>query len=79
VELYEHMGRLKIALESLKKELPDSVKAKRMMIYLDFLHLSVCCPCELPAVNRSTFYYAPATASRGNGPTGLLSPIGVAF
>jgi len=29
VELYEHIGRLKMELEWLKKKLPDSVKAKR--------------------------------------------------
>jgi putative transposase len=37
-----------------------------MMIDLDFPHLSIRRQCELLGLNRSTFYYAPATASEYN-------------
>jgi putative transposase len=47
VELYEHMGRLKMALEGLKKKLPDSAEAKRLMIDLAIPPLSIRRPCAL--------------------------------
>jgi putative transposase len=37
-----------------------------MMIDLDFPHISIRRQCELLGLNRSTFYYAPATASECN-------------
>ena len=41
VERYEHMRRLKMDLEWLKKKLPHPVNATRMMIDLDVPHISV--------------------------------------
>jgi putative transposase len=63
VELYEQIGCRKMALEWLKKKLPDSVKAQRLMIDLDVPHLSIRRQCALLGLNRSTLYSAPATAS----------------
>jgi putative transposase len=66
VELDEHIGRLKMALEWLKKKLPDAVEATRLMIDLALPHISIRRQCDLLGLNRSTFYYAPATASEDN-------------
>ena len=66
VALYEHIGRLKMELEWLKKTLPASVEGKRAMIDLSHSHLSIRRQCELIGLNRSTFYGAPATASPFN-------------
>jgi putative transposase len=63
VALYEHIGRLNMELEWLKKKLAASVEGNRAMIDLSHPHLSIRRPCELIGLNRSTFYGAPATAS----------------
>jgi putative transposase len=66
VELYEQIGRLNMELEWLKKKLPDSVKAKRAMIDVGALRISIRRQCALIGLNRSTFYGAPVTASAFN-------------
>ncbi len=66
VEHYEPIGRLKMELEWLKKKLPDSAEAKRLMIDVDIPHISIRRPCDLLGFNRSTFYVAPATESEEN-------------
>jgi putative transposase len=66
VALYEHIGRLKMELEWLKKKLPASVAAKRAMIDLGARPISIRRQCELLGWHHSTFYDAPATASTFN-------------
>lgn len=66
VALYEQIGRLKMALEWLKKKLPASLEGKRALIDLRHGHLSIRRQCELIGLNRSTFYGVPATASPVN-------------
>jgi len=65
-ELYEQIGRLKMELEWLKKKLPDTVDAKRAMIEPGHPDISIRRQCELIGLNRSTFYYQPATESPFN-------------
>lgn len=61
--LYEQIGRLKIEVDWLKKKLPESVNKRRAMIEPDAPALSVRWQCELLDLNRSTYYYVPATES----------------
>ncbi|MCB8943499.1 MAG: IS3 family transposase [Ardenticatenaceae bacterium] len=62
-ELYEQIGRLKMELEWLKKKLPNSPEAKRMMIETNNPTLSIRRQCDLIGLNRSTFYWQPANES----------------
>ena len=64
--LYEQIGRLKMELEWLKKKLPDSVEQKRMMIDPTHQALRIRRQCELLGLNRSSFYYQPATQTEMN-------------
>lgn len=49
-----------------EKKLPDSVEQKRMMIDPTHRALSIRRQCELLGLNRSTFYYQPATETEMN-------------
>ncbi len=64
--LYEQIGRLKVELEWLKKKLPESAAAKQQLIELDHPELSIRRQCELLDLNRSTYYYQPATETALN-------------
>jgi putative transposase len=50
-------------LSGSKKNLPNSLEAKRRLIEPDHPDLSVRRQCELLGVNRSSYYYAPASES----------------
>lgn len=56
-ELYGQIGRLKVELDWLKKNLTCSVEAKRMLIDTDHPSLSIQRQCELLDLNRSSYYY----------------------
>jgi putative transposase len=53
-------------LSGLKKNLPNPLEAKRRLIEPDHPDLSVRRQCELLGVNRSSYYYAPASESPFN-------------
>jgi putative transposase len=53
-------------LEWLKKKLPATIEAKRVMIERDLPEISVRRQCELIGLNRSTLYYQPAGESEYN-------------
>lgn len=59
-ELYEQIGRLKMEVEWLKKNLPDSTAAKRNLLEVEHQYLSIARQCELLNLPRSSAYYAPA-------------------
>ena len=65
-ELYEQIGRLKMELEWLKKELPSDAKTKRALIEPGHTQLSIRQQCELVGLNRATFYYQAAGESELN-------------
>ena len=73
-ELYEQMaaarplriGRLKMELEWLKKELPALVRERRRMVDSQPATLSVRRQCELLGLNRVSFYYQAASESALN-------------
>lgn len=65
-ELYEQIGRLKMELEWLKKKLPSSIDLKRTMIDNHHPTLSIRRQCELLDLNRSTYYWPPASESTLN-------------
>src|SRR3954462_12128576 len=56
-ELFEQIGRLKVELDWVKKNLPPSADARRGLIDEGHPELSVRRPCELVGLNRSTLYY----------------------
>ena len=60
------MGASGGSFTTVEKKLPASVEAKRAIIELGVFPISLRRPCELIGLNRSTFYYAPATASALN-------------
>lgn len=53
-------------LEWLKKNLPNSIEAKRLMIKPNHPELSIRRRCDLIGLNRSTFYWQPASESTLN-------------
>jgi putative transposase len=65
-ELYGQIGRLKMELEWLKKNLPNSVEVKRSWIEPCHPQLSVRRQCELLGLSRSTWHYAPVSESAEN-------------
>jgi putative transposase len=65
-QLYEQIGRLKMELDWVKKNLPCSVEAKRALVEVNHPHLSICRQCELLGLCRSSFYYEPAQESEEN-------------
>ena len=65
-ELYEQIGRLKMEVEWLKKNLPSSTREKRRWIDPNHPELSIARQCELVGLPRSTWYYAPAVESAKN-------------
>ena len=52
-ELYQHIGRLQVELDWLKKNMSLSVVERRAMIGPQDLQLSVSCQCELVGLPRS--------------------------
>src|SRR3954447_508823 len=62
-ELYEQIGRLKMEVEWLKKNLPAASDQKRSLIEPDHPKLSIRHQCELLGLNRSTFYLPAAAES----------------
>lgn len=65
-QLYEQIGRLKTELDWRKKKLPTSVERKRAWVDAEDPVLSVSQQCELLGLNRSSYYYQPATESAEN-------------
>jgi putative transposase len=65
-ELYEQIGRLKVELDWVKKNLPPSADARRGLIDEGHPELSVRRQCELIGLSRSTLYYEPAPESAEN-------------
>ena len=61
--LYEQIGRLKVENDWLKKKLSESIAAKCALIEPNDEQLSVRQQCDLLGLNRSTYYYVPATES----------------
>ena len=58
-ELYEQIGRLKMEVEWLKKNLPRSAEVKRRCVETDHESLSVSRQCQLLGLARSSWYHAP--------------------
>jgi putative transposase len=65
-ELYEQIGRLKMEVEWLKKNLPAAIDQKRALIDTGNSQLSIRQQCELLSLNRSSYYLVPATESDEN-------------
>ncbi|MCZ7567377.1 MAG: IS3 family transposase [Ardenticatenaceae bacterium] len=65
-ELYEQIGRLKMELEWLKKQLPPSTEARRALIEPRHPNISIRRQCELLGLNRSTYSSEPAGESAFN-------------
>jgi len=65
-ELYEQIGRLKMELEWLKKNLPNSIEKKKRMITPTHAKISIRRQCELVGLNRSTYYLEAAGESPFN-------------
>src|SRR5262245_38298050 len=65
-ELYEQIGRLKVELDWVKKNLPPSAEAKRALVDPGHRGLSVRRQCELLDLSRSTLYYEPAPETPEN-------------
>ena len=65
-ELYEQIGRLKMELEWLKKELPASVRERRRMVDVANPTLSVRRQGELLGLNRSSICFQAAPQSASN-------------
>ena len=60
IQLFEQIGRLQMELEWLKKNLPVSLEARRMMTESAHPQLSVRQQCDLLGLARASFYYQPA-------------------
>lgn len=65
-KLYEQIGRLKMEVEWLKKNLPSSAKERRRCIDFQHRSLSVRRQCELLGVPRSMVYYEPISETTEN-------------
>lgn len=65
-DLYEQIGRLKMELEWLKKNLPNSIEKKRMLIDPNHIQISIRQQCALIGLNRATYYLEPAGESPFN-------------
>jgi putative transposase len=65
-ELFARIGRLKMEIEWLKKNLPSSINERRKWIERDHPELSIVRQCELLDLPRSTAYYQPAGESPAN-------------
>jgi putative transposase len=66
--LYEEIGRLKMELEWLKKNLPYSTKEKRYLIDSQHDQLSIQRQCELVGLSRSSWYYSTANDKASTSP-----------
>jgi putative transposase len=62
-ELFEHIRRLKMELEWMRRKLPPSAERKRPLIETGRPELSVRRQCALVGLNRSSLYYEPAAES----------------
>ena len=62
-ELFEEIGRLKMELEWLKKNLSQSLGDKRALINRENSNISVARQCELLGIHRSGIYYRPKRLS----------------
>ncbi len=58
-EIFAQIGRLKVEVEWLKKNLPSSPEEKRRWIEHDHPNLSVARQCQLVGLSRSSCYYQP--------------------
>ncbi len=56
-ELYRQIGQLKVELDRLKKSLDWALEDKRRLIEPDNDPLSIVRQCELPGLNRSSWYF----------------------
>jgi putative transposase len=65
-ELYEQIGRLKMELEWLKKNLPRSTDLRRQLVGRYESGISIRRQCELVGLPRSTYYYEPLPESEEN-------------
>ncbi len=65
-ELYEQIGRLKMEVEWLKKNLPRSAEVKRRCVETDHESLSVSRQCQLLGLARSSWYHVPQGESAEN-------------
>jgi putative transposase len=65
-ELFEQIGRLKVELDWVKKNLPPSAAARRGRIGVGHPELRVRRQCELVGLARSTLYYEPTPESAEN-------------
>lgn len=65
-ELYQEIGKLKMELEWLKKNLPASTSERCRMIDSNDPKLSIRRQCELLGISRSSYYHEPAGESAEN-------------
>ena len=64
-KLYEEIGRLKVELDWLKKNLILSCRDKKLLVDPTNTKISVARQCELLGLNRSTYYYQYRGMSEG--------------
>jgi putative transposase len=62
-QLYQEIGRLKVELDWVKKNLPSSAESRRAMVEPGHPRLAIQRQCELLGLPRSSYYYQPATES----------------
>jgi putative transposase len=58
-QLYEHIGRLEVELDWLKKNLDSTIEEKRKLIEPSHPQIDIERQCELIGLNRSSYYYQP--------------------
>lgn len=58
-QLYQEIGRLKMELEWLKKNLDSAVKDRRLWIDPTYHDITIARQCELLGLPRSSYYYQP--------------------
>ena len=63
-ELYRQIGKLKVELDWLKKNLDLSPEEKKMLIEPTNPDIPIYRQCQLLGVSRSSYYYKPAGESR---------------
>ena len=65
-QLYQQIGRLKVELDWLKKNLDYSTEHKRLLIEPEDESISISRQCELIDLPRSSYYYEPRPESPEN-------------
>jgi putative transposase len=65
-QLYQQIGRLKVELDWLKKNLDLTLEQKRMAIEPDNERIPIYRQCELLCLSRSSLYYTPCRDTRYN-------------